>query len=638
MNGAFSFIVILLLLLASCKPVEHPPVAKAGRIDASGWDFNTKGITPDGEWEFYWEQLYTPKDFRSTDIDKPDYITIPSNWPVQTLSGRKIPGHGYATYRLHIKGMPQTLLGIRMTDAYSNFKLWINDSLIATNGNVSNNPQSEETELRPVIKTFLSKGDNEMVVQVSNFYQNKGGLGTTPTFGTVDKIRGEWDIEAAINIFLVGMTMILFIYHAFIFLTTKNDYNSLWFSLVCLFTTARSLTTNERTINFVIPGMSTHLITRVEYATAFGALSLYAAFVIGFFPKDIPKLVKQILATLGIIQLLVISFTPVNFFTAYLTWYQVFALVQLIYLVITIFLVTLKKRALSAVMLFITIMILAAGVNDMLYARLVINTTFVLPYTLPVLFIFQAYMIAYRIGHALNSVENLSIELSVANQNLEQKVLQRTSELETETDKTDKLLLNIIPAEIAQELKEKGHSDPRTYSMVTVMFIKLTGNFRFGSDAEAITTLAEISTCFSAFDEIIAKHHVEKIKTIGDVYLCASGLPVPTLHHAENAVKAAVEIREFMAARARANDSILNMRTGATTGPVVAGIIGSRKFAYDIWGDTVNTSARLQQHCEPGMINISGQMHKVLKENFTYTHRGKIDAKNKGMIDMYYVN
>jgi class 3 adenylate cyclase len=637
MSMALSLSCLLLLLLASCKPFEHKPQAVKGNIDISTWNFNKKGITPDGEWEFYWGRLYTPQDFHSNNIISPDYITIPSNWPTQTISNKKIPGHGYATFRLHIKGIPAGLQGIRMPDAYSNFKLWINDSLIATNGRVSNNPQTEEAELRPVIKTFISKGDDEIVIQVSNFYQHKGGLGTTPTFGNIEHIRNSWDWASAINIFLIGMLMILFFYHLLIFATTKNDYNSLLFAIVCLSTTLRCISTNERLINFLFPGIPVSLVTRVEYASVFGVVTFYGAFVCGMFPKDASKILKKFFLIFGMLQVLIMLFTPINFFTPYLAIYQVAAITQIIYFVVVTVKATYNREPLSFGMLLVTLLILAAGMNDVLYARLIVNTTFIGHLSIPLLLIVQAYFIAYRIGHALKSVEKLSGELNIANQNLEQKVMQRTAELESEKNKTDALLLNILPAETANELKEKGHAVPRTYSMVTVMFIKLSGELQFNNSEQATAMLTEIGNCFSAFDEIIEKHGVEKIKTIGDVYLCASGLPVPVLHHADNAIKAAQEIRDFMAQR-DSSDLQLNVKIGATTGPVVAGIVGSKKFAYDIWGDTVNTSARLQQNSEPGMINISGNMHALLKEKFSHTYRGKIEAKNKGMIDMYYIN
>ena len=153
----------------------------------------------------------------------------------------------------------------------------------------------------------------------------------------------------------------------------------------------------------------------------------------------------------------------------------------------------------------------------------------------------------------------------------------------------------------------------------------------------------EIHHCFSAFDSIIAKYKIEKIKTIGDAYLCASGLPLSNYTHAVDMVGAAIEIRDFMIERKKEKEAMgeipFELRIGLHTGPVVAGIVGVRKFQYDIWGDTVNTAARMETNCDAGKINISQSTYKLLKDksNLEFESRGQLDVKGKGMMDMYYV-
>ena len=149
-----------------------------------------------------------------------------------------------------------------------------------------------------------------------------------------------------------------------------------------------------------------------------------------------------------------------------------------------------------------------------------------------------------------------------------------------------------------------------------------------------------IDTCFRKFDEIVSRHQIEKIKTIGDAYLCVSGLPDTKDHNAENVVKAAIEIvnaiKEF---RDQAGeDGYFDIRIGIHTGPLVAGVVGDKKFAYDIWGDTVNTAARMEQNSEPNKINISQSTYELVKDKFNCSFRGKQPAKNKGMIEMYFVD
>ncbi len=208
-----------------------------------------------------------------------------------------------------------------------------------------------------------------------------------------------------------------------------------------------------------------------------------------------------------------------------------------------------------------------------------------------------------------------------------------------ERRKSEKLLLNILPSDVAAELKQKGVIKARHFDHVTVLFTDFV-NFTTASEKMSPQALIdELHTCFKAFDEITAKYGIEKIKTIGDAYLAVSGLPIANAAHAENMIKAAIEINAFMCERlARPGSGTFAMRIGLHSGSVVAGVVGMRKFAYDIWGDTVNTAARMEQNSEAGRINISAATYELVKDKFDCTYRGEIAAKNKGSMKMYFVN
>ena len=224
---------------------------------------------------------------------------------------------------------------------------------------------------------------------------------------------------------------------------------------------------------------------------------------------------------------------------------------------------------------------------------------------------------------------------------LENKVLQRTHELFQEKKKSDDLLLNILPEDVANELKQTGRAKPRRYDLVTVMFTDFK-DFTAKSESlspEELVTI--VDNCFKKFDEITAKYNIEKIKTIGDAYLCVSGLPKPGDHNACNVVNAALEIVAYIMELKAVNEltsvPTFDIRIGIHTGPIVAGVVGNKKFAYDIWGDTVNTAARMEQTSETNKINISESTYNLVKNDFVCQSRGKQFAKNKGMIDMFYV-
>lgn len=208
-----------------------------------------------------------------------------------------------------------------------------------------------------------------------------------------------------------------------------------------------------------------------------------------------------------------------------------------------------------------------------------------------------------------------------------------------EKRRSNGLLRNILPDDVAEELKQKGSAQARLFDEVTVLF---TDFVNFTTISELLTPqelVDELHHCFMAFDEIIVRNRIEKIKTIGDAYLAVSGLPNADPDHAANAIKAAQEILAFIRERKqRLGDRTFDIRIGIHSGSVVAGIVGVKKFAYDIWGDTVNTAARMEQNSEPGKINVSEKTYDLVRDKFLFVYRGEIIAKNKGAMKMYFVH
>ena len=217
---------------------------------------------------------------------------------------------------------------------------------------------------------------------------------------------------------------------------------------------------------------------------------------------------------------------------------------------------------------------------------------------------------------------------------------EKNTRIEEEQKRSDNLLLNILPPAIAQELKTRNKVAAQKYEQATVLFLDFKGFTNVAEQLSPELLVEELDFCFSNFDRIISQYRIEKIKTIGDAYLCASGLSDKN-DSPSDMVKAALEIQDFLlhikAERLDRGMPFFEARAGIHTGPVVAGVVGSKKFAYDIWGDTVNTAARMQEACEPGRVNVSETSYWLAKYEFEWQSRGKIAAKNKGMMDMYYV-
>lgn len=204
-------------------------------------------------------------------------------------------------------------------------------------------------------------------------------------------------------------------------------------------------------------------------------------------------------------------------------------------------------------------------------------------------------------------------------------------------------MLNILPVEIAEELKANGRAEARDFELVTILFTDFKEFTKLSEKMSAHELVSEINYCFKAFDEIMSKYRIEKIKTIGDSYMAAGGLPATSADSVKNTVLAGLEIQAFIKKRKVEREEkgalAFEMRAGIHSGPVVAGIVGVKKFQYDVWGDTVNTASRMESAGAVDRVNISETTYELLKNEsqFQYEYRGKIEVKGKGEITMYFV-
>lgn len=239
---------------------------------------------------------------------------------------------------------------------------------------------------------------------------------------------------------------------------------------------------------------------------------------------------------------------------------------------------------------------------------------------------------------------HLMEELQEAKQDAEisEKIaVMAQKEMEQEKRKSDQLLLNILPGEIAKELREKGAIRPVQYKSVSVMFTDFKGFTKIAETMTPAELIDELDICFSYFDSLMDRFNLEKLKTIGDSYMCAGGIPIENKTHPVDTILAALEIQAVMFEAKKLRQSLnlpfWELRLGIHTGPLIAGVIGEKKFAYDVWGDTVNVASRMESSGTPEMVNISKATYDLVKDFFHCEYRGEIQAKNKGFVEMYYV-
>ncbi|GAB4305824.1 MAG: hypothetical protein Fur0025_47890 [Oscillatoriaceae cyanobacterium] len=245
-----------------------------------------------------------------------------------------------------------------------------------------------------------------------------------------------------------------------------------------------------------------------------------------------------------------------------------------------------------------------------------------------------------KLGNSFNRMTSQlkeSVEaLRIANEELENRVEERTGELRLEKERSEQLLLNILPSEIADRLK-RSESPTEHFDEVTILFADIVGFTSLSAELEPMKLVAGLNQIFSAFDHLTEKYGLEKIKTIGDAYMVVGGLPIARPDHATAIADMALEMQAYMETMPNDLGKSLQIRIGINTGPVIAGVIGIKKFIYDLWGDAVNVASRMESHGKPGYIQVTEATYSYLKDRYVLESRGAISVKGRGEMMTYWL-
>jgi class 3 adenylate cyclase len=355
-----------------------------------------------------------------------------------------------------------------------------------------------------------------------------------------------------------------------------------------------------------------------------------------------PEYFKVFCLVLGIPSLLIF---PFFIFTSYKTWYKGYNLIS----------VALLNFIIGAQLIFMSFtlpgfeypaligLIMLAFFGLYLYQ---IRQASMVAIALPPLIFYQYFIITYEaIGTSdlvlmsfwIWAIIVFAMIVSRLSENKERGLFIYRQIIKEEQQKSDRLLLNILPKSVADELKETGKATTKKYDNVTILFTDFKDFTALVASIPAVKLVEELNDIFGRFDDIMDEFQIEKIETIGDAYMAACGLPEENSDHALKCVGAAQRMISFLNERNRKSKIQWNMRVGIHSGPVVAGVVGKKKFAYDLFGDTINTASRIETNGEEGKINISETTYNLIKGNYTCIPRGQIHAKGKGKLDMYFV-
>ena len=460
-------LVILLLCVCACEQQSKTiisPLAAKGVLDLTKWDFERDGpVNLTGEYEFYWNQLLNPQDFiKNRSSLKADFIAVPSSWNDFEYQGKPIPGDGYATYRLTVllNGNNRTL-AIKLLEMSTSYNLFINGQKLSSAGIVDKTADLAKPGFHPEIVGFQpSRNLLEVVVQISNFSHRRGGAWETIALGTRDQLQNKKELKIAYDLFVFGSILIMALYHLGLFSLRKTERSPLFFGLFCLLIALRILTTGERYILLFFPGIDYELMTKLEYLAFYFAVPVFIQYFYSLFAYKFSKIIGRLSMLIGMVFGALVLLLPVKFFSNTLGLYQIFTLSMFIYATAGLVIDSFKKESKAIIFLAGFTILFLSSVNDMLYARNIIQTGYMVQFGLFIFIFSQAYLLSRYFSNAFTTIEiqreklrKSEATLQKANDGLEKRVAERTTEL---LDANEVLQQEIEERKLAQQATKQA--------------------------------------------------------------------------------------------------------------------------------------------------------------------------------------
>lgn len=391
-------------------PLLEAPKASQGVLELDAWDFERDGLIPlEGQWEFYWNQLLEPRDFKGPESPQPTtFARVPGSW---TDLGH--PAHGFATYRLGLKASDlHRLVGIERFEHALGMKVWVGDRLIYENGRVQTEPGGSFPHHFPGPGFFsLSEPITPVTIQVSNFFEDEGGLTAPFKLGPAEEIHLARQRQVALSLFLFGSISLMGLYNLGLFILRRSEPSTLYFGLLCLVVGLRSICTNDYFILTLFPGWTWPIVNRIEYLTFYLAIPLFLMFLRAVYPDELPKLLVRLSQIVIAGATAVVLLTPNEIYRHTLPVVGLFTMVAGGFVVAAIILAAFRRREGTTASLLGFLFLFGAAINDILISQRVVGGTYIVPYGLIVFIFSQSFLLSQRFSQAFATIEGMSQRL-----------------------------------------------------------------------------------------------------------------------------------------------------------------------------------------------------------------------------------
>ena len=524
---------------------------------------------------------------------------------------------------------------------------------------------------------------NDFFIQYSDFYHVNKKMNSQILFISQKVLHNSIIFPFVFELIFFGGLLVVALYHFGLVIIRKYDLSAFYFAVFSAIISLRILFKGQEVIMNIFPGVDREILLIGDYLTLFLSPVFLILFINELYQKEVPVKLFKFFIILGVLLTVSVAIYHIEFYLYVAYAYRILLLLLFIYIFYT--LIKSPKREIKEIVVLLGsgLIIFLVMFNDIFFRYDIINGWGLLPLGLFLFVLIQSFLISIRNARIQGENFDLAVKLDYNKANLEKIVKQRTDQLisrnkeigeqweklkainaklekqkkdlqeqraemkringllEVEKIKSERLLFNILPREIAEELKTEGVATTKKFSNVSVLFTDFQDFFTISQGLNPEELVEELHYCFSNFDDILEKYQVDKIKTIGDAYMCAGGLTNKRGNWDVATVLTALEIRNFMEAyklsREKTDKPYFKARIGVHSGPVISGVVGKSKFAFDIWGHTVNIASYIESECEVGMVNISYNVYNQVKHYFECESRGKISVGHKTDIEMFYV-